>query len=95
MKAIVCLKLGSPGDLEFREMAQPVLGPGQVKLRVHAAGVNYADLLVIAGSYQEKQEVPFIPGSEIAGEVVEVGSDVSGWTVGSRVAALVDRGGYA
>lgn len=95
MKAIACVKLGAPEDLEVREMAQPVPGPGQVKLRVRAAGVNYADLLVIAGSYQEKQQVPFIPGSEIAGEIVEVGSDVPGWSVGSRVAALVDYGGYA
>lgn len=95
MKAIVCTQLGEPKDLEVREMPYPKPAAGQVTLRVRAAGMNYADLLVISGSYQEKQQVPFIPGSEIAGEIVEVGSDVSGWAMGSRVAALVDNGGYA
>ncbi len=95
MKAIACVRLGTPEDLEVREIPHPVPGAGQVKLQIRAAGVNYADLLVISGSYQEKQQVPFIPGSEVAGEIVEVGSDVRGWAMGSRVAALVDNGGYA
>ena len=95
MKAIVCPAFGNPDVLRLGDMPRPQPGPGTVLVRVRAAGVNYADLVVIAGKYQVKSEPPFVPGMEIAGEIEEVGEDVEGWMPGERVVALLDGGGYA
>ena len=92
MRAIVCEKLGRPEDLVLREMPSPTAGPGEVKVALRARGVSFVDVLVIAGQYQTKREVPFIPGGEAAGVVVEVGAGVPGVKAGDRV--LVP-GGYA
>ena len=69
-------------------------GPGEVRLRVHAAGVNFADTLMIAGSYQVKPSLPFTPGIEVAGEVVELGEGVERLALGDRVMGAVNQGGY-
>jgi NADPH2:quinone reductase len=92
MRAIVCEKLGRPEDLVLREMPSPSPGPGEVKVALRARGVSFVDVLVIAGQYQTKREVPFIPGGEAAGVVVDVGPGVPGVKAGDRV--LVP-GGYA
>jgi len=92
MRAIVCEKLGGPEHLVLRDVPSPSPGPGEVKVALRARGVSFVDVLVIAGQYQTKREVPFIPGGEAAGVVVEVGSDVTHVVPGDRV--LVP-GGYA
>jgi len=92
MRAIVCERLGGPEHLVLREVPSPVPGPGEVKVALRARGVSFVDVLVIAGQYQSKREVPFIPGGEAAGVVVEVGSGVQHVAPGARV--LVP-GGYA
>ena len=96
MRAVVCRAFGSHLDLVVDEVADPPRpGPGQVKLRVRAAGLNFADLLMIGGSYQEKPALPFSPGLEVAGEVMAVGPDVTRVAPGDRVLALLDHGGFA
>jgi NADPH2:quinone reductase len=92
MKAIFCEQLGGPEHLVLREVASPTPGPGEVRVALHARGVSFVDLLMIAGQYQVKREVPFIPGSEAAGVVLEIGPGVKGIAPGARV--LVP-GGYA
>ena len=73
MRAIVCQAYGPPEDLVLTDVADPVPGPGQLLVRVHAAAVNFPDVLFIAGKYQVRIPPPFIPGNEIAGEVIVAG----------------------
>ncbi len=79
--------------IEERPDAEP--GPGEVALAVEAAGVNFVDGLFVAGQYQIKPPLPFVPGSEVAGRVEAVGPDVVGVTIGGRVLASVGLGGFA
>ena len=95
MRAVVCDAFAEPEDLEVRQLDTPPCGPGQVRVHVWASGVNYVDALFVQGKYQIRPPLPFVPGSEIAGEVTEVGSDVPGVAVGDRVMASVGLGGYA
>ena len=67
MRAFVCRAYGHTGDLVIDDVPEPVPGPGQVLVRVHAAAVNFPDVLLIAGKYQIKIPAPFTPGSEIGG----------------------------
>ncbi|MCH8188825.1 MAG: alcohol dehydrogenase catalytic domain-containing protein, partial [Proteobacteria bacterium] len=69
MKAVLCKAFGGPGDLVVEDVAPPALGPADVRIAVHAAGVNFPDVLMITGKYQMKPEFPFSPGLEVAGEV--------------------------
>jgi len=92
MKAIFCEKLSGPDDLVFREVDASTPGPGEVRVALRACGVSYVDVLMIAGQYQVKRDLPFIPGSEAAGVVVETGPGVEQVKPGDRV--LVP-GGYA
>jgi NADPH2:quinone reductase len=85
MKAVFCERLGNPDDLVLREIASPAPGMGEVKVALKARGVSFVDVLMIAGQYQVKRELPFIPGSEAAGIVVETGSDVASVKPGDRV----------
>ena len=94
MKAIVCTALTGLDGLELQDVPTPEPGPGQVRVRVHAAGINFADTLIIKGRYQVRPEPPFTPGLEAAGEVVACGPGVS-WQVGARVAVLCDYGAFA
>ena len=95
MKAVFCEKLGGPETLAVREIEAPGLpGEGQVRVALAARGVSYADLLTVAGQYQVRREPPFIPGSEAAGVVTEVGPGVDSLTEGDRVlvaAGFVDE----
>jgi NADPH:quinone reductase len=84
MRAVVCKVYGPPEDLVIEEVPDPVPAPGQVLVRVHAAAVNFPDVLFIAGKYQIKIPPPFTPGNEIAGEVVAVG-DGAPFGLGQRV----------
>src|SRR5713226_4815451 len=92
MKAIFCEKLGSPEDLVLREVASPTPGPGEVKVALRARGVSFVDVLMIAGQYQVQRALPFIPGSEAAGVVLETGPGIEHVRPGDRV--LVP-GGFA
>ena len=86
----------APGDaLRLAEVPDPTPGPGEALLSVRACGVNFADLLMIDGTYQERPGFPLIPGLEVAGVVLEHGEGVSDPPIGTRVAALCGTGGYA
>lgn len=95
MKALLCRTLGAPDTLRYEDVDDPVPGPGEVLVEVHASGVNFPDGLIVAGNYQTKPTLPFVPGSEAAGVVRAVGADVTGLGVGTRVLAFCGMGGYA
>src|ERR1700676_974337 len=96
MRAIQCQAWGEIDNLALVDISPPEApGAGEVLIDVAAAGVNFADLLMTAGKYQERPLPPFTPGFEIAGTVRAVGSDVANVKVGDRVLALLDRGGFA
>ena len=84
-KAMICRELGPPEVLRLESFESKPLAAGQVRVAVRAAGLNYPDVLMVAGDYQHKPPLPFIPGLEAAGEVAEVAVDVSGVAVGDRV----------
>ncbi len=94
-KAIVCRELGPPERLRLESFASAPLAPGQVRVAVHAAGINFPDILMAAGDYQLKPELPFTPGVEAAGEVTEIAGGVAGVAVGDRVIVRMRYGGYA
>ena len=86
MKAMVCEAFGGPEVLALREVPDPPPpGPGEITVRIRARGVQYVDVLMLAGKYQFRPDPPFIPGGEAAGEVVAVGPDVTEFVVGDRV----------
>ncbi|MBI37817.1 MAG: hypothetical protein CL568_09570 [Alphaproteobacteria bacterium] len=95
MRAILCKEWGNPDSLILGESDSPEPGAGEVKIRVRAAGVNYADLVLIRGQYQEKPDFPFSPGLEGAGEVLEIGEEVTNLSVGQRVMAVTSKGAFA
>ena len=95
MRAVVCTELGPPELLRSTEHDAPVATPGRVVVDVRAAGVNYVDALFVAGQYQIKPPLPFVPGSEVAGVVAEVGEGVTEVAVGDRVLVSCGLGGYA
>jgi NADPH2:quinone reductase len=95
MKAILCKAFGPVDDLVLEEVADPVAGPGQVVIDVHAAGVNFPDGLTVRGEYQVRPPRPFTPGNEVAGVVSAVGDGVAGFVVGQRVVAACSLGGFA
>ncbi|NCW18807.1 MAG: NADPH:quinone oxidoreductase family protein, partial [Betaproteobacteria bacterium] len=80
---------------EVRELPSPEPGPGQIRVDVHAAGVNFPDSLIIRNLYQFKPELPFSPGGEIAGVISALGEGVEGLRVGDAVMALCGHGGFA
>jgi NADPH2:quinone reductase len=93
-KAVVCRELGPPERLRLETFASAPLAPGEVRIAVHAAGINFPDILMAAGEYQLKPELPFTPGVEAAGEVTEAkGAD--GISVGDRVIIRMRHGAYA
>src|ERR1700730_11079453 len=93
-KAVVCRELGPPERLRLETFASPPLKPGEVRVAIHAAGINFPDILMAAGEYQLKPELPFTPGVEAAGEVVEV-DGAAGVAVGDRVIVKMRHGAYA
>lgn len=95
MKAIKIRKPGGPEVLEIGELARPEPGPGEILIRVSAAGVNRPDTFQRMGLYPPPPGAPETPGLEVAGEVVATGPGVTRWKAGDRVCALVGGGGYA
>jgi NADPH:quinone reductase len=95
MKALLCKTLGLPETLVVDEIDEPQPSPGQVRIAMRAAGVNFPDTLIIQGKYQAKPPLPFAPGSELAGVVEAVGEGVKNAKVGDRVIASVRWGAFA
>jgi NADPH:quinone reductase len=94
-KAVVCRELGPPERLRLETFASTPLAQGQARVTIHAAGINFPDILMAAGEYQLKPELPFTPGVEAAGEVVEVNGAADGVAVGDRVIVKMRHGAYA
>lgn len=95
MRAVVAEVLGPPESLRILELPEPEPGPGEVRVAVRAAGVNFADSLLVAGRYQVRVEPPFVPGAELAGMVDAVGPGVRRPAVGDRVLATLPHGAFA
>ena len=94
MKAVLCKEFGPPETLVVEEIASPEPGPGEVVLDVHAAAVNFPDVLIIQNKYQFKPPLPFSPGGEVAGVVSKLGEGVKGLNIGDRVIGSCGHGGY-
>ncbi|MCC8956982.1 NADPH:quinone oxidoreductase family protein [Bradyrhizobium sp. Pear77] len=92
-KAVVCREFGPPERLQLENFASVPLQPGQVRVAIRAAGINFPDILMAAGEYQLKPPLPFTPGSEAAGDVVEV-NGAAGVAVGDRVIVKMRFGAY-
>jgi NADPH2:quinone reductase len=84
-RAMLVRRLGSPEVLEPADLPRQPLRPGEVRVAVRAAGVNFPDLLQVAGEYQHKPPLPFVPGFEAAGEIIETAADVTAWKPGDAV----------
>jgi NADPH2:quinone reductase len=95
MRAAMLHEYGPPENLRIEEVPDPEPKPHQLVVDVHACGVNFPDVLMVQDKYQFKPALPFAPGGEISGTVSAVGSEVTGWQVGDRLAAGVGTGGFA
>jgi NADPH:quinone reductase len=95
MRAVLCKEWAGPEKLVVEDVPSPAIREGAVRIAVEAAGINFADLLIISGQYQEKPAFPFTPGGEASGTVTEVGAGVSVMKPGDRVMALTGTGAYA
>ena len=95
MRAIRCKALGELDGLVYEETESPQPAAQEVRVRVRACGVNFADTLIVAGTYQIKPPLPFSPGFEVAGEVIAAGCGVTRFRPGQRVMAIVEWGGFA
>src|SRR5215813_7874623 len=93
-RAVVCRELGPPGRMRLETFAARPLAPGQVRVAIRAAGINFPDILMAAGEYQLKPELPFTPDMEAAGDVVEV-NGTDGVAVGDRVIVKLRHGAYS
>ena len=93
-KAVICRELGPPERLRLETFASAPLAQGQVRVAVHAAGINFPDILMAAGEYQLKPDLPFTPGVEASGEVTEV-NGATGVDVGDKVILKLRHGAYA
>jgi NADPH:quinone reductase len=95
MHAWFCETLTGPEGLVWKEVPTPVPGPGEVRIAIRAASLNFPDILIVQGKYQAKPELPFVPGSEFAGVVDALGDGVSHLKLGDGVAAMGSTGGFA
>ncbi|MEM1173910.1 MAG: NADPH:quinone oxidoreductase family protein [Pseudomonadota bacterium] len=95
MRALVCKTYGPPDSLVIEELDSPEPGEGQIRVDVHAAGVNFPDVLMIAGQYQDKTPPPFVPGNEASGIISAIGSGVTRFSVGDRVIVMPRGGAFA
>ena len=95
MRALVCKQYGPPESLVIEEHLDPVPEAGEMVVDVAAAGINFPDVLIIAGQYQVKTPPPFVPGNEAAGVVAAVGPDVTGFSVGDKVIINTIGGAFA
>src|ERR1700735_4711164 len=96
MRAAVCEAFGGPEVLALRELPDPPPpAPGEVQVKMAARGVQYVDVLMLAGKYQFRPDPPFIPGGEAAGHVIAVGLDVTGFAAGAAVMSRHTLGALA
>jgi NADPH2:quinone reductase len=95
MRGLVCKQFGSTDDLVVEELDDPVAASGEVLVDIHAAGINFPDLLVIAGQYQLKTPPPFTPGNEAAGVITAVGEGVTRFAIGDKVIVMLRGGAFA
>jgi NADPH:quinone reductase len=95
MRAVVFRKFGALDSAAVEQMPDPLPAAGELLIEVKVAPVNYVDTVVIAGNYQFKPALPFVPGKGPAGSVAGIGVGVQGWSVGDRVLAMAESGGYA
>src|SRR3954466_6671764 len=95
MRQIWITKAGPPEVLQVREAPDPEAGPGQVRIRVSAAGINFADLMARVGLYPDAPKPPCVVGYEVSGVVDQVGAGVTDIVVGERVIAMPRFGGYS
>src|SRR5437660_194223 len=95
MRAWRVNELGEPETMRLEEVPDPEPGPGQVRIRNHAAALNFFDILQCQGKYQVKPPLPFSPGAEVAGIIDKLGDGVTGYSVGDRVQAMTPFGGFA
>jgi NADPH:quinone reductase-like Zn-dependent oxidoreductase len=95
MRAVVITKHGGPDVLQVRERPDPTLGAGQVRIEVAAAGINFADVMARMGLYPDAPKTPCVVGYEVAGTILELGEGVDAFSVGQRVFAGTQFGGYA
>lgn len=95
MRALVCRNYGPVEDMAVEERDDPVPGDDQVAFDVRAAGLNFADVLVVAGKYQVRPPLPFVPGNEASGIVTAVGNNVSRFKPGDRVIGALRGGAFA
>ena len=95
MRAIVCETWRDFDDLELKDVPPPPMRPHGVRIRIEAVGVSFATQLVVAGKYQRRPPLPFVPGTEVVGTVIEAAPDAEAPPPGTRVFAVLDWGGYA
>jgi NADPH:quinone reductase-like Zn-dependent oxidoreductase len=95
VKALVLTGTGGPDVLQVQERPDPEVGPGEVRIAVRAAGINFADTMARVGLYPDAPKTPCVLGYEVAGEIESLGEGVAGWTVGDRVMAGTRFGGQA
>jgi NADPH2:quinone reductase len=93
MRAFVLSSTDTPPALTDLPMPEPA--PGEIRLKIRACGLNFADLLMARGQYQERPDLPFVMGMEVAGSIDAIGEGVTGLAVGQRVAAFAGQGGLA
>jgi NADPH2:quinone reductase len=94
-KIVVCRELGPPEKLRLEEIPSAPLKPGEVRVAIRAAGLNFPDVLMAAGEYQLKPPLPFTPGMEAAGDVVEVDNAAKGVAVGDKVIVKMRHGAFS
>jgi NADPH2:quinone reductase len=94
-RAVVCRELGPPEGLRLETLPPQPLGAGKIRVGVRAAGLNFPDVLMAAGEYQLKPELPFTPGMEAAGDVVEIGPEATGFHIGDKVIVKLRHGAFA
>ena len=95
MKALICNEFGSTKNLTLEEVKSPEPGAGQVLIDVHAAGINFPDVLTVQGKYQFKPNLPFTPGIEVSGVIKKVGKDVKMRKVGDEIISTLQTGAFA
>jgi NADPH2:quinone reductase len=92
MKAVLCTHFGSVDQLEIGDAPEPSAGPGQAIVNIKAVGLNFFDVLLVAGKYQVRPPFPFSPGAEFSGVVASVGPDVTEFAAGDRVIGYLENG---
>ncbi len=95
MRAVVCRRWGGPEDLTIEDMADAALQPDEIRIANKAGGISFGSSLLIAGKYQRRPAFPFSPGTECAGDVIEIGSAVTRFKPGDKVVASLDWGGLS